>query len=201
VKLLSWLVLLILFPAVACASPRKLRLVVLGDSISYGVGVERTFHYPDVVKGSWPQLMGQSLKATVYNYSIPGKTTEQGVIEARKVLPALKGKVDYVFILLGTNDFWKSDPVTTATNLFRIRNYALNAKAKVFVCSITPVYGDASFQQFINTVNGYTKAYSYGCDFSVLSPEEFSTDWPGHPNSLGAAVMAQIAVNALRGYP
>lgn len=183
------LVLSILIPCAACASPKQVRIVCFGDSITYGIGAPKGMDYCSQIRRLLPADIS-------VNLGRPGENTFDGVIRAKKVFAAEKGKATYVFLLEGVND-WSlgHSPAETVYNLAVIRNYALNTGATVFVGKLTPVYNAEPITSWVEDVNALL--WFANADFSQLPFDQFSTEYPGHLNSAGYYTMAAIAVNAI----
>ncbi len=113
-------------------------IVVLGDSISAGYGIE--------VSEGWVALLQQKLDATggdyvVHNASISGDTTAGGLARLDQ---ALTYKPTVVIVELGANDGLRGlQPVEIKRNLADIIRRAQQAGAKVLLLSmkIPPNYG------------------------------------------------------------
>ena len=113
-------------------------IVVLGDSISAGYGIE--------VSEGWVALLQQKLDATggdyvVHNASISGDTTAGGLARLDQ---ALTYKPTVVIVELGANDGLRGlPPVEIKRNLAEIIQRAQQADAKVLLLSmkIPPNYG------------------------------------------------------------
>lgn len=123
-------------------------IVVLGDSISAGYGIE--------VSQGWVTLLQQKLNAqgtdyAVHNESITGDTTAGGLA---RIGPALsKHKPDIVIIELGANDGLRGlPPSLTHDNLAEIAHRARQAGAKVLLLGmkIPPNYGKRYTELFYN---------------------------------------------------
>ncbi len=132
----------------AATSPQQTILVV-GDSLSAEYGLKRG--------SGWVALLGKRLQdsgklVTVVNASISGDTTAGGASR----LPALlaQHKPTHVIIELGGNDALRGLPVTTTqTNLNRMTQMALQAKARVLLLgmAVPPNYGADYAEQFSQT--------------------------------------------------
>lgn len=91
--------------------PRK-RIVILGDSITAGYGLDRDRAYPAVLQ---KKVDAAKLPYTVVNAGVSGDTTAGGL---RRVEWAIGAGADVLVIALGGNDGLRGIPPTqTATNL------------------------------------------------------------------------------------
>jgi acyl-CoA thioesterase-1 len=121
-------------------------IVVLGDSISAGYGIE--------VKQGWVALLQNKLAQAnspyeVINASISGDTTAGGLARIDKILAA--HKPDVVLVELGANDGLRGlQPKLVKDNLAEITRRARNAGARVLLLSmrIPPNYGKRYTEMF-----------------------------------------------------
>ncbi len=74
--------------------PKELKIVCLGDSITWG--------YPLGHKNSWVYMLQQSINAEIVNAGISGDTTSQMLRRFNR--DVLSEKPDYVVIMGGAND-------------------------------------------------------------------------------------------------
>lgn len=137
----------------ACAAQKT--VLVLGDSLSAGYGLE---------KGSgWVDLLEKRLKKdypeiTVVNASISGDTSSGG--KAR--LPALLGRYapSVVVIELGANDGLRGFPVKSVyDNLLAMAGMVKKQKGKVLLLGmqIPPNYGQAYTRDFASVYSAVAK--------------------------------------------
>lgn len=123
-------------------------IVVLGDSISAGYGIE--------VSQGWVTLLQQKLNEKdkdhiVHNESISGDTTAGGLARINQALTL--DKPDIVIIELGANDGLRGlPPELIKSNLAEIAHRAQQAGAKVLLLSmkIPPNYGKRYIDLFYN---------------------------------------------------
>jgi len=123
-------------------------IVVLGDSISAGYGIE--------VSQGWVALLQQKLNQkdtgyTIHNESISGDTTAGGLARIDRTLSLYKPNV--VILELGANDGLRGlPPPLIKSNLAEIIHRSQQAGAKVLVLSmkIPPNYGKRYIDLFYN---------------------------------------------------
>ncbi len=123
-------------------------IVVLGDSISAGYGIE--------VSQGWVALLQQTLNEKgaghiIHNESISGDTTAGGLARIDRALTL--DKPDVVIIELGANDGLRGlPPELIKSNLAEIAHRARQAGAKVLLLSmkIPPNYGKRYTDLFYN---------------------------------------------------
>jgi acyl-CoA thioesterase-1 len=123
-------------------------IVVLGDSISAGYGIE--------VTQGWVALMQKKINDshkdfTIHNASISGDTSSGGLARVDALLTLYKPNV---FILeLGANDGLRGlSPVLMKDNLTQIIHRAQQANAKILLLGmkIPPNYGKRYIEMFYN---------------------------------------------------
>lgn len=110
-------------PAANEATTGRARVVVLGDSITAGYGIDLSEAYPALLQ---KKLDAAGLPFTVVNAGVSGDTTSGGL---RRINWALNGGADILIVALGGNDGLRGiQPKQTAENLAGIIQ---KAKAKV----------------------------------------------------------------------
>lgn len=147
--------LFILMPIQAMS---KSNIVVLGDSISAGYGLE--------VGQGWVSLVQKKLAALngccdIVNESISGDTSAGGLAKIDRILSIHKPKV--LVLELGANDGLQGLPINTLkSNLAAIIQQAQNAKAKVLLLSmrIPPNYGKRYVDLFYNVYPELAKEFA-----------------------------------------
>jgi acyl-CoA thioesterase-1 len=123
-------------------------IVVLGDSISAGYGIE--------VEGGWVALVQKKLadsnsKYSISNASISGDTSAGGLARIDPILTAQKPAI--VLLQLGANDGLRGlSPVEMKNNLAEIVRRAQKSGAKVILLGmkIPPNYGKRYVDMFYN---------------------------------------------------
>ena len=138
-------VIVSLIPMSAIANPI---IVVLGDSISAGYGIE--------VEEGWVALLQKKLLETKSNYSISnasisGDTSAGGLARIDPILSVHKPA--FVLLQLGANDGLRGlSPVQMKNNLAEIVRRAQKAGAKVILLGmkIPPNYGKRYVDMFYN---------------------------------------------------
>ncbi|MEH6550183.1 MAG: arylesterase [Pseudomonadales bacterium] len=157
-KLLLTIVVLLLpslsLQAVASADHQ---IVVLGDSLSAGYGIDSDF--------GWVSLLSQHLQQknpsiTVTNASISGETTIGGLSRLPDLLA--RNSPSIIIIELGANDGLRGYPLTNLnTNLSRIVELSQSANAKVLLVGmhIPPNYGRRYTSRFYQTFTDVAEKY------------------------------------------
>jgi len=104
--------LILLLAALFCSHPvraaERKTLLVLGDSLSAGYGIDPEQAYPALLQ---KKIDAAGLNFTVVNAGVSGDTTADGL---QRVDWLLKRKVDVLLLELGGNDGLRGLPVATA---------------------------------------------------------------------------------------
>ena len=197
------------------ASAQKTRVACVGDSITFGSGIEERekFCYPAQLQG----LLGE--KFEVKNFGVSGTTMlsrgDSPYIRTKQYRAAISYNPDVVVINLGTND-------TKPQNWKYKRNYQadyrkmlaifskLPSQPRIYVCLPTPVFEtkwgireSVVKEEIIPTL----KEMAFDMSLSMI---DFYTPLAGkadcfpdkvHPNKEGAAIMARQVSGAIRKSP
>ncbi|MDB6054056.1 MAG: hypothetical protein JWN25_1579 [Verrucomicrobiales bacterium] len=221
ISLRPWILGLLLVLA-GCASstalrvssyPGTIRIACVGDSITYGSGVEKREenNYPKVLNN----LFGP--KFEVSNFGVSGATLlkhgDKPYWNEKAFLAASNSKPDVVVIKLGTNDTkpqnWKfgnefTSDLETMIDTFR----ALPSHPKIYLCIPVPVYAtrygitsSVLTREIIPDIQKAAKAkhvpiidlYAALNNHEELFPDKI------HPNASGARLIAETVKAALTG--
>ena len=167
-------------------------IVVLGDSISAGYGIE--------VDQGWVALLQKKLlKAnsdySISNESISGETTAGGLARIDRILTTHKPSV--VLIELGANDGLRGlSPVVMLNNLAEIAARARKADAKVLLLGmkIPPNYGKRYIDLFYNVYPQLSKEQGIPLVPSILEEvalvKELMQADGLHPNAKAQPIIA-----------
>jgi lysophospholipase L1-like esterase len=191
---------------------RPIRVACLGDSITYGAGIE------DREKKSYPGLLGDYLsnRFEVRNFGRNGATlSRQGDIPyttTEECKAALEWQPDVVIVMLGTNDTkpqnWKDKKFFAGEARALIDQFRkLKSHPKVWVCLPVPVYAnqwgitaevveDGVLPALMEAAND-KKAPVIDLNDSLMGHPEMFID-KIHPNAAGAALMAKVVFQAIR---
>jgi acyl-CoA thioesterase-1 len=174
-KVLALLATAVLLPRAHAAAPRPPLLLVVGDSLSAGYGLETG-------KG-WVDLLRQRLHAhhprwTVVNASISGDTTAGGLAR----LPALleRDRPQVVIIELGGNDALRGLSLEqTADNLSQMVALCKKAGAQVLLVGmqIPPNYGPTYTARFAAVFPAVAKAQHVALVPFLLAGVVAHPDW------------------------
>jgi acyl-CoA thioesterase I len=169
----------------ATQSPRT--VVVLGDSLSAGYGIE--------LHQGWVSLLSQRLADEGYGYkvvnaSVSGETTQGGLSRLPRMLELHKPAI--VIVELGGNDGLRGLPLATSReNLKRTIELARKANARVLLVGmvIPPNYGPRYGQEFRDMFAALAKQFQlsfvpFFLDKVALEPGLMQNDGI-HPNAKG----------------
>lgn len=138
----------LIFLLLLCCGANAKTVLIIGDSISAGYGIE--------LKDGWVALLDEKLNQQgeyeVINASVSGDTTAMGLARTESLLA--KHKPDIVLIELGGNDGLRGFPIKVIkNNLEKIARLSLSTKAKVLLVGIQipPNYGSRYTNEFFKT--------------------------------------------------
>lgn len=125
---------------------RPQKILILGDSITYGYGVDKKKAYPAIIEKKLNSVKTQ--KFTVYNAGVSGDTTAGGL---RRLKWLLKGNYSIIIIALGGNDGLRGLSLEMSQqNLRQMIKMAQESRLKVLLAGmqIPPNYGKKYTQKF-----------------------------------------------------
>jgi len=185
-------------PAPVPAAPRP-RIVVLGDSLTAGLGLEPGQAYPALLQ---KRLDAAGLKYEVVNAGVSGDTSAGGL---RRIDWALDGDVKFLVVALGGNDALRGLPVEQLReNLTTIVERANARGIKVIIAGMEapPNFGPAYTASFRQTYRDVARQHG-----AVLIPflldgvaglPELNQGDGIHPTAAGAEKVAETVWSALR---
>lgn len=200
--LVCWLVLV----AVACDRdyehaplPSTSNVVILGDSLTYGIGANSGEDYPS--------LLAERTGWNIINAGVPGNTSRDGLARLPVILEAHERgerKIDLLIIELGGNDFLKHVPESeTVSNLRSILDHAKAQSISTVLIAIpkfSPVgaaFGALSDHPLYEQLAEETDTLLIEDLFSdVLAKNSLKAD-PIHPNAAGYRIVADELQSAL----
>ncbi|MCB0351061.1 MAG: arylesterase [Bdellovibrionales bacterium] len=131
--------------AQASAAPKKTTIVVLGDSITEGYGIEKSSAYPALVE---ERLKKDGLNVEIVNAGISGSTSASG---AGRLKWFLKKKPEVLLLALGANDGLRGVKISaTKKNILDIIKMAKKNNIRVFLAGMKmpPNYGKSYTIEF-----------------------------------------------------
>jgi lysophospholipase L1-like esterase len=206
--------LVVALSAVLAASGRaddKIRVACVGDSITFGAGVEKREqnNYPKVLQG----LLGDRYE--VRNFGVSGATLlkkgDKPYVKERAFQQAKEFKPNVVVIKLGTNDTkpqnWKHEADFVADCKSLVQEFQnLESRPKVYLCVPVPAYkGNFGIDDGRVKTGVKPKVEQLGKDLELPVIDLYAalSDMPKlfpdqiHPNAAGAKLIAETVHKAL----
>jgi acyl-CoA thioesterase-1 len=184
-------------PAQPAADPRP-AIVVFGDSISAGFGLDAGQSFPDLLQ---KDLDGHGLQYRVVNMGVSGDTTQDGMA---RLSVALAEKPRLVILELGGNDGLRGVPASvTKENLAQMIEAFQGAGARVVLAgmSLPPNYGAAFIAKFEAVYKELAAKYHVTLIPFLLDGvgghDEFMQRDGLHPNAAGARKVEAIVMKSL----
>jgi acyl-CoA thioesterase I len=175
-------------------------MVVFGDSLSAGFGLEAGLSFPDFLQ---KKLDAEKYPWRVVNQGISGDTTEGGVA---RVDAATALKPEIVVLELGGNDGLRGLPLeTTRDNLDNMIALFQKSRAKVVLAGMTlpPNYGPDYIHKFENIYKDLAKKYNVTL-IPFLLADIITSDMRYiqrdgiHPTAAGCEIVAGTVLRAVK---
>lgn len=190
--------LLLVLVAVAPAAGERV-IVILGDSLTAGLGVAPDEAYPALLEA---RLRREGFAYRVVNAGVSGDTTAGGL---RRLDWVLRSQPDVVLVALGANDGLRAQPVTALRdNLTAIVTRLRGAGTRVVLAGmrLPPNYGAAYAGAFAGAFPSVARATSVPLLPFLLEgvagdPALNQADGI-HPNAAGHRAVAETVWRALR---
>jgi acyl-CoA thioesterase-1 len=190
---------LLLAAAVPSTAAAERVLVVLGDSLTAGLGVAPEEAFPALLEG---RLRGEGFDYRVVNAGVSGDTSAGG---RRRVDWVLRARPDLVVVALGANDGLRAQPVAALRdNLTAIVTRLREAGARVLVAGmrLPPNYGADYATAFAGVFPAVARATSVPLlPFlleGVAGDASLNQADGIHPNAAGHRVIAETVWRAVR---
>jgi acyl-CoA thioesterase I len=185
------------------ADPARPVIVVLGDSLAEGLGVESGSSFPDLLQR---KLDRDGYKYRIVNLGVSGDTTTGGL---GRIGYALSMKPAVVVLELGGNDGLRGVPVTsTKANLEKMIVQSKDAGAEVLLAGMTlpPNYGPQYIREFENSYKDLARKYHLELiPFLMADIASQLGSRPGlmqrdgiHPTAEGHSVIAETVYRYIR---
>ena len=178
------------FPVAATASEPPV-LLILGDSLSAGYGMDR--------EKSWVSLLETRLRDSGYSYrilnsSISGDTSQGGLARIPRLLDRYQPQI--VILELGANDGLRGiNPVITRENMTSMiqQSQAIGARVLLAGIKLPPNYGSAYLQQFESMYGDLANEFGtllvpFFMEGVAMRPDLLQAD-NIHPNEKGQPVL------------
>lgn len=175
------------------------RLIVFGDSLSAGYGLDPGLAYPDVLQELFEE---NGIGWRVVNLSISGDTTAGG---ASRLQSAVELEPDFVLLELGGNDGLRGMPISaTRQNLERAIQTFQDAGAQVMLAGMTlpPNYGPDYISDFEQTYRDLADEYDlplipFLLEDMITEDLRYFQDDHIHPTAEGAEIVARAVYDAV----
>ena len=118
------------------------KILILGDSITEGYGIEKEKAFPQFIQNQFGP------KVQIINGGSSGSTTSSGMARLKW---HMSKKPDIVLIALGSNDGLRGiSPAETQRNIIQMIQFLKANKVKVLLCGlqVPPSYGSKYVQEF-----------------------------------------------------
>jgi acyl-CoA thioesterase-1 len=191
--------LLLLLGAAAGGAADERVLVVLGDSLTAGLGVAPDEAYPALLQA---RLQREGYPYRVVNAGVSGDTSAGG---RRRLAWALRSRPSVVVVALGANDGLRAQPVAALRdNLTAIVTQARAAGARVLLVGmrLPPNYGREYTRAFAAAFPAVARATGVPLLPFLLEgvAGEPALNQPDgiHPNAAGHRIIAETVWGALR---
>ena len=175
------------------------RIVILGDSLTYGYGLDRSESYPFLLQKRLDQS-GNDYE--VVNAGIAGDTSAGGL---RRLNWILEGDVRVLIIELGANDGLRGLPVKALRhNLSKIIERAQEKGIVVVLTGMEapPNYGSVYTQEFREVYQELARTYQvHFVPFlleGVAGNQDLNLTDGIHPNASGARIVEETLWNTLK---
>lgn len=196
----SQLGVVFLFAAFPVAAAKERTVLVLGDSLSVGYGLNPDQAYPAILQ---KKINEAGLDFNIVNAGVSGETSAGGL---RRIDWLLKNKIDVLILELGANDGLRGIPLeSTQANLRRIIDKTLqhSPSAKVVIAGmmVPPNLGPIYAEKFQNLFS----ELAADCDAplipfllrDVAGKRDLNLDDGIHPNPSGHEVVAETVWEVL----
>jgi acyl-CoA thioesterase I len=185
-RFLFWLLALLLVTMTDSLAARPLKLVVLGDSLTAGYGLDGTQAFPARLEA---ELRGRGHDVSVINAGVSGDTAKQGL---ERLDWSIGADVDAAIVELGANDALRGlDPNETRDSLERIIARLKERKIKVMLAGmVAPPNLGASYKENFDAIypelakRHQVPLYPFFLD-GVASEDDLNLEDGIHPNAKG----------------
>jgi acyl-CoA thioesterase-1 len=194
------LLLIFLFPAFIFANENQNKLVVLGDSLTEGLGVARSAAFPALLE---KKIQADGKSWVVVNAGICGATTASGPSRMRW---QLKSKPQLIILALGANDGLRGlNLESTEKNLAETIEIAQRDQVRIVLAGmkLPPNYGAKYSQDFQAIYQRLAKKYHlqkipFLLEGVAGDPKLNQADGI-HPNEKGHEIIADHVYAAIKG--
>ncbi len=186
---------LLVFPVLG-----KQNILILGDSLTEGYGIEIQKSYPAVLEKKINEIKGFDIK--IINGGVSGSTSASGMSRLKW---QLKNKIDILMLELGANDGLRGFDISeTEKNLNEIIEYAKSKNVKVWLLGLymPPNYGKKYTEDFMKMYQRIAKKnkiphYPFLLQ-KIAGINQYNLADGIHPNELGHEMIAQSLVDFVK---
>ena len=191
IKKLIIKIIVLLIPAFVAKADYK--VVLFGDSLMAGYGLDKKYHLSNVLEKS---LNKKGLKVKVINASVSGDTSAGGLNRIAWTISEMN--IDIILLGLGANDMLRGiSPNETEKNLEEIIIKILNKKIQIVIAGM--IAPDSHGDDYKNEFDKIFKRLSikYELDFipflldGVALNPDLNLDDGMHPNEKGVIVISK----------
>jgi len=175
-------------------------ILVLGDSLTEGFGVEVSKSFPAVLEKKLNQ--DANIKVKIFNGGISGSTSASGLSRLKW---QLKNKIDILMLELGANDGLRGFDITeTEKNLDEIISFAKSKNVKVWLLGLymPPNYGKKYTTDFMKMYERLSKRNKIPLfPFllqNIAGKNEYNLSDGIHPNEKGHELIANSLVDFVK---
>ena len=170
---------------------KELKIILYGDSLMSGYGLEKSFHLDQILK---EDLLALNIPVEIINASVPGETTKGGL---NRIDWSLQDDFDLFVLGLGANDLLRGiDPSVTKVNLEEMILKVKERNIPILLAGmLAPDSYGSNFQSEFNEIFS-SLAQKYQLIFypfllkDVALQPDLNQDDGKHPNKLGMQVIA-----------
>lgn len=174
------------------------RILVLGDSLTEGYGIERAKAFPNLLQEN---LKSKKIEAEVIASGVSGSTSASG---PKRLKWFLKNPPQILILELGGNDLLRGlNPSATKKNLREVIHMAKSAKIKVLLAGmkVPPNYGREYVKEFEAIFNDLAKSEKVSLIPFLLDKvggvASLNQDDGLHPNEKGHVIIAETVYKYL----
>jgi len=178
---------------------RQIRIAMLGDSLTAGLGVKAAEAVPSRLES---RLRAQDIDVVIFNHGVSGDTTEAG---SQRIDWMMSDSPDIVIVALGANDALRAlDPQLAEKNLDEILTRLASAKVEILLAGmLAPRNYGADYTKVFDGIYARLAAkhnvtlYPFLLEGVAMDPALNQPDMI-HPNARGADAIATRMVPVVR---
>ena len=195
----NWLYICILILCTAITNAKEFKIILYGDSLMAGYGLDEEFHLHHLLQSDLANL---GITSTITNASVSGDTSNMGL---NRLDWSLEGEYDLFLLGLGANDMLRGiQPDTTKLNLEKIiqkvqsKNIPIlllgmqapNSYGEQYQKNFNEIYFDLSIKYNLILMPFYLEGIALNPDLNLEDGK--------HPNSKGIALISKNLSNIIK---